>query len=317
MSTNLMSSDLHLSVIIPSYNPNKESLEAVLNALRRQTLSFDEWELIIIDNNSDNGVLNNVDLAWHPNSKLIKELKQGLTYSRIAGISNTNSDIIVMVDDDNILAPNYLENMLAHFEGYPNIGSVGGKIAGLFNNYIPAKWTEQFWNMLAIRDLGNEPIISAPQLLDNYPAASPVGAGMGVRKALFVSYINEISKSGIQITDRSGNSLSSGGDNEINIQVLKQGFSVAYFPDLILQHIIPASRLTKDYLARLNYESSLSWIRLLLKHNICPWPIIKPNTVWLRKIKSWLKYKAWRSNANYIKWKGACGMYEALAVTNE
>lgn len=312
-SVNLTSVDLELSVIIPTYNPDSDNLNATLNGLRNQTLGLNKWELIIIDNNSTNGILDKLDIAWHPNSSIIKEPKQGLTYSRIAGITHSKANIVVMVDDDNILSPGYLENMLAHFKANPQIGSMGGKITGLFNNYTPEKWTEEFWNMLALRDYGNEPIISEPQLTAKYPTFSPVGAGMGVRRQLFSAYINEITKSGNQITDRSGGSLSSGGDNEINIQVLKQGFSVAYFPDLVLQHIIPPVRLTKDYLARLNYESSISWIRLLLKYGICPWPAIPPYTVSLRKIKAWIKYKPRSSNAAYIKWKGACGTFEALA----
>lgn len=316
-SGNPTSSQLELSVIIPTYNPEGKNLNEVINSLRGQTLPLAKWELIIIDNNSTNGVPSTIDITWHPNGKLIKELKQGLTYSRIAGVNNANSDIIVMVDDDNILSAHYLQNMLTHFENHSQVGSIGGKITGIFNNYTPEKWTEPLWNMLAIRDLGNEPIISEPKLLAEYPVASPVGAGMGVRRSLFLEYIAGLNKNTGLITDRSGNSLSSGGDNEINIQVLKQGFSVAYFPDLELGHIIPQSRLSKHYLARLNYESSISWIRLLLKYNICPWPRIKSYTVPLRKLKAWLKYRAWNSNFNYIKWRGACGKFEALAIKNE
>lgn len=313
-SANLTPAGFELSVIIPTYNPDSYNLSATIRGLRNQTLGLNKWELIIIDNNSTNGVLDALDISWHPNSIIIKELKQGLTYSRIAGINHAKGDIVVMVDDDNILSPNYLETMSAHFKTNPQIGSIGGKITGLFNNHTPEKWTEEFWNMLALHDYGNEPIISEAKLSDKYPNCSPVGAGMGVRRKLFSAYIDEITKNANQITDRSGSSLSSGGDNEINIQVLKQGFSVAYFPDLVLQHIIPASRLTKHYLARLNYESSISWIRLLLKYNICNWPIIKPYTVLPRKIKAWINYKPWSSNANYIKWKGACGTFEALAA---
>jgi glycosyltransferase involved in cell wall biosynthesis len=316
-SANLTTAGLELSVIIPTYNPDSNNLNATINGLRGQTLDLDKWELIIIDNNSTNGVLATLDITWHPNSSIIKEPKQGLTYSRIAGITPATGNVVVMVDDDNILSPDYLENMSVHFKVNPQIGSIGGKIMGFFNNYTPKKWTEQFWPMLAIRNYGNEPIISEPQLTTKYPPFSPVGAGMGVTRPLFSAYINEITKSGNQITDRSGGSLSSGGDNEINIQVLKQGFSVAFFPDLVLQHIIPPVRLTRNYLGRLNYESSISWIRLLLKYGICPWPVIPPYTVLLRKMKAWLKYKAWASDTGYIKWKGACGIFEALADKNE
>jgi len=305
--------DFELSVIIPTYNPDSYNISETINGLHSQTLELDKWELIIIDNNSTNSVVDRLDISWHPNSSIIKELKQGLTYSRIAGINHVKGDIVVMVDDDNILSPDYLGNMLSHFKANLHIGAIGGKIIGLFNNYTPENWTEEFWNMLAIRDYGNEPIISESRLSVKYPTCSPVGAGMGVRRELFPAYINEITKNANNITDRSGGNLSSGGDNEINIQVLKQGFSVAYFPDLILQHIIPSSRLTKDYLARLNYESSISWIKLLLKYGICPWSTIPSHTLALRKIKAWLTYKPWSSNANYIKWRGVCGTFEALA----
>ncbi len=245
---------MQLSVIIPTYNPSSKALTEVVNGLRSQTLDLTQWELIIIDNNSTNGVLNMVDIAWHPNSKIIKELKQGLTHSRIAGVNNAVGSIILMVDDDNLLSPDYLEITLDNFEKYPAIGSMGGKITPVFNDYTPEKWTEEFWGMLAIRNLGDEPLISNPCLSGQYPTVSPVGAGMAVRKDLFNGYINALNKRNGVITDRTGNSLSSAGDNEINIQVLKQGFSVAYFPNLGLKHIIPASRLSKNYLARLNYE---------------------------------------------------------------
>jgi glycosyltransferase involved in cell wall biosynthesis len=307
---------MEISVIIPTYNPNINSLTEVINGLRAQTLSTTQWELIIIDNNSTNGALSKVDIAWHPNGKIIKELKQGLTHSRITGINGATGSIIIMVDDDNVLAPNYLEATLVNFEKHPGVGAMGGKITGVFNNYTPEKWTEAFWGMLAIRDLGDEPIISATDLLKGYPTCSPVGAGMAMKKALLADYIQNINKGDI-ITDRAGNSLASGGDNEIVINILKKGYSAAYFPNLLLGHIIPASRLTKAYLARLNYESARSWIMLLLKYNICQWPVIKPYTVLPRKIKAWIMRKAWKNQANYINWRGACGLYEGLSTGNK
>jgi hypothetical protein len=33
----------------------------------------------------------------------------------------------------------------------------------------------------------------------------------------------------------------------------------------------------------------------------------------LRKLKAYFTYKAWENEPNYIKWKGACGMFEGLA----
>jgi glycosyltransferase involved in cell wall biosynthesis len=301
-----------ITVIIPSYNPVLTSIEAVLNSLKKQTLPLTAWELIIIDNNSNNQVLQTIDLTWHPNAKLVSEPKQGLTHSRVTGVNNAKADIVVMVDDDNILTNSYLERVVHHLNSYPNIGALGGKINGLFVDYTPEHWTEKFWSMLAIRNFGEYPLISDNTLLSGYPDFAPVGAGMAIRKHLFSTYIENLN-TGNLITDRSAGSLSSGGDNEINIQILKQGFAVGYFPDLKLDHIIPVSRLTSAYLARLNYESSRSWVQLLIKYNICPWTLINLNTLLLRKLKAWFTYKAWSNKVAYIDWKGACGKYEALA----
>ena len=54
------------------------------------------------------------------------------------------------------------------------------------------------------------------------------------------------------LTDRRGNELTSGGDNDIVFCVMQAGWEVAYVPQLSLTHLIPAGRLEAGYLARLN-----------------------------------------------------------------
>ena len=139
---------------------------------------------------------------------------------------------------------------------------------------------------------------------------------MAIRKKLLSAYIDAINNKTSVITDRIGNSLSSGGDNEIIISVLRQNYAIAYFPDLMLQHVIPESRFSASYLARLNYASSKSWITLLLNYDMCPWGKISTFTVKLRKLKAWLKLKAWKGPVEYIKWQGACGTFEGLSNLN-
>ena len=43
---------MDLSVIICTHNPRVDYLYSVLNALQQQTLSHDQWELILVDNAS-------------------------------------------------------------------------------------------------------------------------------------------------------------------------------------------------------------------------------------------------------------------------
>jgi len=284
-------------------------LSQVLESLKNQSLHYSKWELLIIDNNSEIGKLEDLSMSWQPNSKIIFEPKVGLTFARLKGFSDSKSDLVLMVDDDNILGENYLEECISIFNEDPKIGALGGKSIPLFMN-TPPIWLSHFYLNLALRDFGNE--ISIENWSGLYPDKAPIGAGMAVRKVALQSYIQKNNSNKSKISDRSGTSLSSGGDNDIILEILKSGWSVGYFPILSLQHIIPGNRMKKSYLARLNKDSTKSWIKVLDIHGINPWKKIPAWTVPLRKIKATLLHKPWRNPVNYIKWKGVCGMYEAL-----
>lgn len=298
-----------LSVILPTYNPNASRLDQTLAGLQRQSLPVKNWELIIIDNNSTSPIA--IDLNWHPNYKLVREDRPGLTYARLKGIEYASGSIIVMVDDDNILAKNYLEHTLSIFNSNAALGAIGGKSIPLFE-VTPPVWLKEFYGNLALRDLGETTLITGWQ--NKYPRAAPIGAGMGIRKQALQPYIEKINTGKNTITDRTGNSLSSGGDNDMVIEVLKSGWQMGYFPELQLTHIIPQSRIQSGYLAKLINNTNKSWVQLLESHQINPWPKISRWSVPLRKIKSWFTYRAWQNSVNYIKWRGACGLYDGLSA---
>ena len=301
---------MRLSVIIPTYNPDQKRLAQTLDGLKNQSLAKHNWELIIIDNNSSNNFHEQLDPSWHPTAKVITETKQGLTYARLRGFNELTGDIIVMVDDDNILNSDYLEQAVSIFDKNPQVAAIGGKSLPLFETQPPV-WLHEFYGNLALRDLGNDLIIAG---WDNkYPDAAPIGAGMAIRREALKSYIEKITSGKSNISDRSGTSLSSGGDNDMVLEILKSGWQVGYFPQLELQHIIPAQRMEVAYLARLARDTNKSWVQLLQSHGINPWQKIPGWGVLPRKIKAWLTYKAWQNKPAYIKWQGACGLFEGLA----
>ncbi|WP_207532698.1 glycosyltransferase [Desertivirga arenae] len=301
---------MRISVIIPTYNPNIHRLSKTLDALQLQSLPKSEWELIIVDNNSSNSFWEEIDLSWHLNAHLVREPKPGLTYARLKGFEESKSEIIVMVDDDNILDANYLQEALKNLENNAGLGAVGGKSIPMFEVESPF-WLENFFGNLALRDLGNDIIFE--EWNNKYPDSAPIGAGMIIRKDALKSYVDKV-KSGVsRITDRKGSSLSSGGDNDIVIEILKSGWKTAYVPSISLQHIIPKERMEVQYLARLVHDTNISWVKLLNSHNINPWKKIPRWTLPLRIAKAWITDKAWVNEVNYIKWKGTCGTFKGLS----
>lgn len=305
-----------VSVIIPTYNPHQERLNRTLDALKQQTLDTDFWELIVVDNQSaDPNYLASFSLAWHPQSKLIREERLGLTWARISGIQASRGDYLVFVDDDNVLDRNYLQNTIDIFQKNASLGAIGGKSLPEFE-VTPEPWVKQFWTCLALRDLGEESLIFSYERshVKQHPSFAPIGAGMALRKTAAEYYSTCIFKDRARLVlDRTGTNLQSGGDCDINLTVLEGGWEIGYFPQLKLNHLMPANRLTKQYLSKINRASSRSWISVLDLHGIRVWQKIPYWTVLLRKIKAFFYYQAWKDSISYIRWQGACGTFEGLA----
>src|SRR6266568_4862897 len=114
---------MQVSVIICCHNPRVDYLARVLEALKAQTLSTDNWELLVVDNASDEALAGWFDISWHPKARHIQERQLGLTAARLCGIHESLGDLCVFVDDDNVLAKNYLEAALDLAHEYPKIGA--------------------------------------------------------------------------------------------------------------------------------------------------------------------------------------------------
>jgi len=297
-----------ISIVIPTYNPDYNRLNQTISSLKNQSLACSSWELIIVDNNSTPVV--NLNMHDMPNFKIVQEPKQGLTYARLKGFAEAAGDIIILVDDDNVLDKDYLNHTLTIFKSKKALGAIGGKSLPLFE-VRPPGWLTEFYGSLALRDMGDTIKIASWQ--NEYPDSAPIGAGMAIRKNALNSYLSKANLATRLIADRTGNELSSGGDNDIVIEVLKSGWSVGYFPELKLNHIIPKERMEVNYLARLLNHTNRSWIQVLEHHAINPWPKIPRWSVPLKKMKTWFTYGAWKNTMNYIKWKGACGFFDGLA----
>ena len=98
-----------MSVIICAHNPRPQTLRRVLDSLGAQTYSKDRWELLLVDNASDEPLATAWPLSWHPNARHVREDELGLTPARLRGIRESRGDVLVYIDDDNVPAPDYLE----------------------------------------------------------------------------------------------------------------------------------------------------------------------------------------------------------------
>lgn len=306
---------MKLSVIIPTFNPNKERLESTLRALDLQTLDASSWECILVDNNSSPPV----DPIWcrerfGKNLRVVREPKPGLSHARLAGITHAKGEILVFSDDDNLFSTDYLEIAVSHMDLCSKVGVAGGKSLPLHLAPVPS-WYVEGMAPLGCRDLGDEILNSSSDQFRrerSYPPFSPIGAGMVFRREAVSSWATTVGKSGI--SDRKGKSLSSAGDCDIVLHALASGYDVAYWPGLVLHHLLPPQRVTESYLAAISRAAFRDFVKVLDIHGIRPWPRISHTTVWLRSVRAWLSHKAWRGPAERISWQSSVGQFEGRAT---
>lgn len=250
-----------LSVIICTHNPRSDYIGRTLDGLREQTLPREQWELVVIDNRSDPPVESRFDFAWHPQARVVREEKLGLTPARLTGIREAAGDLFVFVDDDNVLDPDFLEVALRVARERRHLGSWSGQCRGGFEEPPPA-WTRRYWGNLVIREFAEDKWSNLPRL----PETMPCGAGLCVLRevALHYLHLNESGKRSVQF-DRTGTSLLSGGDNDLAACACDLGLGVGLVSALKLTHLIPPVRLTEDYLARL--AEGIAFSSVLLDHD--------------------------------------------------
>ena len=235
------------SVIVCTHNPRPDYLRRVIDALAAQTLSTLRWELLLVDNASADPLCGRCDVSWHPNARHIRESDLGLTPARLRGISEARGKLLVFVDDDNVLAADYLERALGIAGAWPLLGAWGGTIVGEFETR-PQPWAEPLLAFLGIRKFDIAVWSNNP---DDWHA-QPCGAGLCVRASVASEYRRQVdTQPWRRRLDRIGHSLSSCGDSDLVQTSCDLGLGFGNFPELVLTHLIPARRLEPDYILRL------------------------------------------------------------------
>jgi glycosyltransferase involved in cell wall biosynthesis len=243
-----------LSVILCTHNPRMDYLARALLALRDQNLDRLRWEFILIDNASERSTADEINLSWHPHGRHVREEKLGLTHGRLRGVREASTDLFVFVDDDNVLAPDYLEVALRVSESWPILGTWGGQCEAEYENQ-PDPSLLPFIGNLAVRTCTRDSWSNARAWCEAYP----YGAGLCVRRKVMEEYHRHTSACELrQSLGRTGQQLFSGEDYDINLTACDLGLGCGVFEDLKLTHLIPAHRVTEEYLLRVCYGHAYS-----------------------------------------------------------
>lgn len=244
---------IRLSIVIATYNRATLLLDA-LESVIRQSASAQEWECVVVNNNSsDNTSECFAEFAGeHPeyNLRIVDEPNQGLSYARNRGIRESVGEYIAIIDDDEHIAEDFVAAYIRLFDDVPEAVAAGGPIVARYPTGRP-RWMSCYTE----RPIANT-MYFGEEVREFPKGRVPGGGNMALRRSAIRRY-------GVFDTSLgySGESLIGGEECDLFERLQIADAKYYYVPTAVMYHIIPREKLTKEYFARLSYNVGVSQLR--------------------------------------------------------
>jgi len=228
------------SVVVPTRN-RADRLDACLAALARQSLPAEQFEILVVDNGSTDGTAARIE-RWaelRPGLRRVDEPATGVSRARNAGIAAARGELLAFVDDDAVPEPRWLATLVGAYDRFPRVGAACGRARLRLERRPPAWYGRYCESWYSAMDFG-----SAPRLLLD-PAEVPWSLNLSVRADL----AREIGGFPEELGRVDGN-LQSGEEFPFIASVRAAGLHIAYEPDAVVWHAVPAERLRLRWLMR-------------------------------------------------------------------
>jgi glucosyl-dolichyl phosphate glucuronosyltransferase len=150
----IASTQLSVSVLIATKNRPDELVKAVHSVLQQTSLPM---ELLILDQSLDDRGQCVVEGELACASSKVKATVRvqhiidpaisGTAMARNRLLDIAHGSIALFIDDDSVLEPDFIEQIIACYASHPGIAGVGG----LITNYSRPRWTERVWPSIFFR----------------------------------------------------------------------------------------------------------------------------------------------------------------------
>jgi GT2 family glycosyltransferase len=218
-----------ISIIVLSHN-NWHYTETCIKSIYQNT-RFPEFEIIIVDNASDQETRNSLGqlTAAHDNLSVIFNPKNyGFAKANNLGAKQAKGDYLVFLNNDTIVSEGWLGRLLSHLQNIPDAGMVGPVTNAIGNE---AKIAVDY----------SEPTIEAVNQFANYRAEHFSGQYFKIRNlALYCSIISK------ELFDRIGGlderyKIGMFEDDDLAMVILQEGLFLYCAEDVFIHHFHGAS----------------------------------------------------------------------------
>jgi len=234
-----------LTVAICTRNPRREYLDRVLRALARQTLPPTGWEMLIVDSASDRPLDPALLGATGVPCRMIRLEISGLLRARFAAIAAAAAPLLLFLDDDNVPAPDFLERGLELAARWPMLGCWGPAVIIPECEMPPGPRIAENFARMACCDFPADRWSNTLEVV-------PPGAGLFVRlecARAYAAFAEHDPRR--QLVGETADRFFRGDDTDLVFFIIKHGHGAGQFRALRLVHLMPARRLTEDYVVSL------------------------------------------------------------------
>lgn len=254
---------LDFTVAIITYNGATRIAE-VLDALLAQEVEAISWEVLVVDNNSDDNtreVVLEYAENWRKDSQLryAFEGRQGAAYARYCAVAEAKSKSLMgFLDDDNLPGKSWVFACVDFGLKNPHVGAYGGIIHAKLD-IEPPSYFKQMKAYLTVCDRGHKPF---QYKRNDKIRRIPPAPGVVIRKEAWQDAMPSPEK--LLIAGRDPKTMAAGEDAEMMFYLQNSSWEVWHNPKMEIWHHIYAHRLEEDYLLKLarGYGLSNHLIRL-------------------------------------------------------
>ena len=213
-----MSSDILISIVIPSYNRAHE-LKYLLESLKNQTINSDIFEVIISDDGSSDNTRELIKY-WEAKSifkiNYINQKNQGPGAARNHGLKNSRGELIAFIDSDCEAHPDWLKIIIDNYKK-ENFDACGGPDSSKDDFTILQKAID--YSMTSFFTTGGMRGHSANMIAKFYPRTH----NMVIKRSIYENL-------------GGFGSLRHGQDIEFSNRIRKSGAKIKFIKDAVVYH---------------------------------------------------------------------------------
>lgn len=222
------------AVVIATHN-RQDKLRLCLDSLAELTTRPDQ--IIVVDSAPSDEATKTLIDSWQtdalPAIEYVREEAPGLARAHNASLDTVRSDVVVFTDDDVIVDPHWLAEIVGGFDVGPHVGCVTGMIVPVELETWPQQWAESTVGF-------NKGFSQLVFDLDENRPADPLfpftagTMGSGANMAFTAEAIRDMR--GFDIALGAGTTARGGDDLAAFYHVIDQGRSLVYQPSAIVFH---------------------------------------------------------------------------------